>query len=366
VAFLMTVAYLTAQFASLGVQQSMSNIGGAEPHARRTLATNASLFAAALGGVAIVAVVVLMDVVPRAGAGSTTPARAAAFAAIPAVILCDYFVALLMADYRFGVANVAALLTPVLILAVNGSLALVGALTVTRAVAAWTAGQIAATLVVGAAVVRGDGLGAPDRALARRMVVFALKTHGGRVLNFGNYRLDQWLVGSIAGNRQLGLYSVAVAWAEGLFLLPEAVMAVQRPDLVRSDPATARRRALRAHAFAQAATLVLAVGLIALAKPLCVGVFGRDFAGSVTQLRILALGGFGIVALKQLGDTLVAQQRPLYESAAVAIAFAATIVLDVLLIPAHGGAGAAVASSAAYTLGGLAALVFFLRLLRSP
>jgi O-antigen/teichoic acid export membrane protein len=136
---------------------------------------------------------------------------------------------------------------------------------------------------------------------------------------------------------------------------------VQRPDIVRADPETARRRVLRAHLAVQGFTLVLAAGLILLARPLCVGVFGSDFEGSVDQLRILALGGFGIVALKQLGDALIAQRRPLLESAAVAVAFACTVVLDVVLIPNHGGLGAASASSIAYTIGGLATAALFFR-----
>ena len=64
----------------------------------------------------------------------------------------------------------------------------------------------------------------------------------------GNYRLDQWFVGAIAGSRELGLYSVAVAWAEALWYLPTALASVQRPDLVRAAAARprARRRACSA------------------------------------------------------------------------------------------------------------------------
>jgi O-antigen/teichoic acid export membrane protein len=361
VAFLMTVAYLSAQVASLGIQQSLSNIGASEPRERPSLATNAIVFSIALGAAAIVVLVVLMELVPAAAAGSSTLGRTIALASIPLIILGDYHASLLAANYRFGITNAAVLLTPCVILAVNGALALDGALTVTRAVASWVAGQIAAALLVLTFVIREDGLGRFERALARRMTVFGLKTHGGRVLNFGNYRLDQWLVGSIAGDRQLGLYSVAVAWSEGLFLLPNAIASVQRPDIVRADPETARRRALRAHAIVQVVTVVLVVTLLVLARPLCVGVFGDEFAGSVDQLRILALGGFGIVTLKQLGDALIAQRRPLLESAAVAIAFVCTLVLDVILIPGHGGLGAAISSSTAYTVGGLAAALLFTR-----
>ena len=50
--FLMTVAYLTAQLASLGVQQANATLAGRYPEQRRALATNSVLFAAALGSLA--------------------------------------------------------------------------------------------------------------------------------------------------------------------------------------------------------------------------------------------------------------------------------------------------------------------------
>jgi O-antigen/teichoic acid export membrane protein len=179
----------------------------------------------------------------------------------------------------------------------------------------------------------------------------------------GNYRLDQWILGSISGSHQLGLYSVAVAWAEALFFLPHALTLAFRPDLVRATPESARVGAASSVRFAMIATVPLAVGLVVAAPFLCVTILGEDFSGSVEQLRLLVPGAFGIVAIKILGNALVAQGRPLLETAAVAIAFVLTVALDVLLIPPHGGVGAAVASTLAYTAAGAAIGAIFLRAL---
>ena len=78
------------------------------------------------------------------------------------------------------------------------------------------------------------GFGRPDVALARRSIGFGMKAHGARVLGWGNYRIDQLFVGTIAGSSELGLYSYAVTWAETLFYLPQTLVTVQRPDLVRA------------------------------------------------------------------------------------------------------------------------------------
>jgi O-antigen/teichoic acid export membrane protein len=103
--------------------------------------------------------------------------------------------------------------------------------------------------------------------------------------------------------------------------------------------------------------------MIIAAPLLCTTVFGDDFSGSVSMLRVLSLGALGITTLKLLGNTLTAQRRPLLETAAVAVAFVTVFALDFLLIPAHGGLGASIASAASYTLGGIAVAVIFARAL---
>src|SRR5207245_4415625 len=85
-----------------------------------------------------------------------------------------------------------------------------------------------------------------------------------------------------------------------------------------------------------------------------------------SQLRILAVGAFGIVALKLLGNALTAQGKPMLETAAVGVAFVATVALDILLIPGHGGVGASVASTLAYSAGGIAVVAIFARALGVP
>jgi len=184
------------------------------------------------------------------------------------------------------------------------------------------------------------------------------------VMKTGNYRLDQWLLGSIASSRELGLYSVAVAWSEAVFYLPEAVGMVMRPDLVRASRTQAARQGAVAFRVALLLTLPIVLLLVAAAPFLCVTVFGDRFRGSIDDLQMLAPGAFGIVAMKLLANALTAQGKPMLGNAAIGVAFATTIALDLILIPAHGGFGAAIASTIAYSAGGIAVAVIFTRTLR--
>jgi O-antigen/teichoic acid export membrane protein len=363
-ALLTTIAILSSSLAAFGLYEANANIGAREPGKRGALAANSLVLALALGGAAAALVATLVVVFPALGGGTDPLLQALALAAIPVLILQSGLGTLIQSQYGFGVTNAAWLLSPSTNLALNGALAAFGLLTVGSAVAVWIAGQIAATALLAWHAVRGlERVPRPDVPLARRMLSFGSRTHLGRVMTMGNYRLDQWFVGAIAGHRELGLYSVAVAWAEALFYLPTALGMVQRPDLVRASASEAGARAAIVFRAALLLTVLLAVGLVIAAPILCVGIFGEDFRGSIDDLRVLAFGAFGIVALKLLGNALIAQGKPMRANVGVAVAFVVTVGLDLLLIPSHGGIGAAIASTAAYTAGGVTILVVFSRAL---
>jgi O-antigen/teichoic acid export membrane protein len=362
VAFLTTVAYLTAQLCTIGVHQANINLASREPGLTGRLATNSLVVALVIGLAAVGVLAALIAVFPAVGAGSDTGLRWMAMAAVPFLILWTYLQHLAIAREGIMTANAAWLLGPVVNVAVNGGVAIAGGLTVGIAVGSWVAGQMLGLALLGWFLVRRlGGFGRPDAALARGMLGFGAKAHLPRLLTLSNYRLDQWLMGSIAGSRALGYYSVAVAWAEALFFLPTALAMVQRPDLARASRQEAGERISPVVRAALLITAVLAVAMIVAAPLLCVTVFGEDFRPSIDQLRILTLGAFGVVVLKLLGNTLVAQGRPMLETAGVGVAFVVILALDVILIPAHEGLGAAIASTVAYTAGGAVLMAICVR-----
>jgi O-antigen/teichoic acid export membrane protein len=272
---------------------------------------------------------------------------------------------LVQADYGFGLTNLVWLITPVANVTLNGILALTGVLSVATAVATWVGGEVLGTIILVWYVARRlAGFGRPDWGVARRTLSFGLRSHAGRIMLLGNYRLDQWILGAVAGSRELGLYSVAVAWSSALFYLPTTLTSVQRPDLVRANQEDAARRASLIFRTAVLVTVVPALVMIAAAPFLCATIMGEAFRGSIDDLRILTLGVFGVIALKLLGNAITAQRKPGLASIAIGIGFACTVVLDILLIPRYGGLGAALASSVAYTLGGVIIAIIFIRALR--
>ena len=364
VVFLTAIAWLSSNLATFGVQEANSNFAGADPRLRSALATNSVLMAALFGAGAAALLTLLIAVFPGVGGDSEPFTRFLTFTALPVLILEVYFRFLLQADYRFALVSAVYIGEFLTVVVVNGVFAVVGILSVQTAIATWIAVQAVGMAAMGVRVGRlAGGFGRPDRALARRTLSFGLKSHAGRILLLGNYRLDQWILGALAGPRELGLYSVAVAWAEGLYHLPTTIAAVERPDLVRASRRDAARQAARGVRVALTLTLLMAAGMFAAADFLCATIFGPEFRDAATALRVLILGVFGIVALKQLGNALTGQGRPLLATVAIGMAFCLTVVLDILLIPPYGGLGAAVASSVSYTVGGVLIAVIFARAL---
>jgi O-antigen/teichoic acid export membrane protein len=364
VAFLTTIGYLLASAAALGIEQANANVAGREPARRPQLATNSVLLAALFGAGAAGLAGAVMAAFPAVGGETSVGLRVLVLVFVPLLVLQIYLQLLLQAEYAFRLTNATWLLPPLVNVAVNGILAAAGALSVTAAVATWLAGQALGVAVLAwYALRRSAGFGRPDPALARRSLAFGVKAHAGRVLTLGNYRIDQWILGAVAGSRELGHYSVAVVWAEVLFYLPTALTLVQRPDLVRAERGEAARLAALGVRAALLVTLVGAALIVLLAPVLVVVAFGDEFRPAVDDLRVLAPGAVGIVLLKLLGNALTAQGRPLVAAGSVAVAFAVTLALDAVLIPDHGGLGAAVAATIAYTAGGAAVAVAFARTL---
>lgn len=364
VAFLTTVAMLTAAMVAFGFPAATATFAGRRPEDARSLATNAVLAAVVCGALGIGAVALLVALVPAAGGDVPTGLLWVSLGIIPVLIAQMTLQALVVAHYGWRSMNAAWLITPLLTVTLNGLLVALGELTVGLALGTWVLGQTLSALILASFVVRRlGGFGAPDAPLGRRTLGFGVQAHLARVLNQGNYRLDQWLMGALAGSTALGVYSIAVAWTEALFFLPASLALAQVPDVTRATPQDAARQAAGAFRLATLLTIVLAVGMIAAAPVLAGVIFGPSFDAATGQIRVLACGAFGIVALKLLGTTLTAQGRPMLETAATAVTFVVVVGLDVLLIPGHEGMGAAIASLAGYTAGGLCIALLFTRAL---
>lgn len=182
------------------------------------------------------------------------------------------------------------------------------------------------------------------------------------LISFLNLRADALLTERFLGTDQLGIYSKAVQLVEGLYFISQAVGVAIVARVGAASEADAGL--LVARSIRWALTLMAGAGalLFLVADPLIPLLFGRDFAGAVTPFRVfipgvVAWGAANILATfftNQLG-------RPRVPMTIAAIALSISVTLCLVLIPAVGLAGGAIATTVSYTAAITVELVWFRR-----
>ena len=156
------------------------------------------------------------------------------------------------------------------------------------------------------------------------------------------------MLGLLLGTGPVGVYSVAATLTEILWLVP---MSIGNVLFHRVANGTATARALRALrlanlAFAVACALVLAV----LGPAIVAAVFGPDFAGATTPLRVLCVAAVFIAAYHVDIVRVTATGALSLAGRVVGLGCLATVAASFALIAEHGVTGAAAASLLGYAL----------------
>lgn len=187
-------------------------------------------------------------------------------------------------------------------------------------------------------------------AVMRPVLAFSMVGHLSNIINLINYRFDVWVVDQYQGAAQLGLYAVAVGLGQLLFNVPDPFSRVVQPFLFgqQRNEMLARFKAVARLNFT--VLVVLALGMAATAPWIVPLLFGAEFAPSVEPLHLLLPGIVLAGTTKLLAQLVIQGGLQRFNLMATAIAAAVTIILDLLLIPAWGIAGAAVASTTAYAV----------------
>jgi O-antigen/teichoic acid export membrane protein len=173
-------------------------------------------------------------------------------------------------------------------------------------------------------------------------------------------RLDQGLLEYYRGAAEVGIYSIAVYVGEMLWLLPGALT----PLLVHSSAAHASdpdrdRTAARAVRLGILLTLAAGLPLFILAEPLLALLAGGEYQGSGLALRALLPGIVAFAPGVVLAGDFIGRGKPHWNTQASALTVVVNVIAGVTLIPQHGPAGAAWASSIAYACGSAVMLARF-------
>ena len=355
-AFVTVTALITGTVAALGSGDAVRVLAATRLDSRPRLLTNLALMTLATSTAAACVAVAALALAPGArpaGVGRTelvlladgTVAAAGGLAAAAFLQGCSRFRA-----YTRALAG-----SPWLYAALLAGSWTWHGLTVERAVAAWVVAQALPALVLWVVCARVTRFGAPDLGLLRETLGFGVRAWIGSLARFLNARADQVLLGLIATEATLGVYAVAVNASEMLFYVPSAAGVALVPAVAGGEAFGAAERAARAFRTVVAVTGAGVATAALLGPPLLPIVFGAPYHASTVPFLLLLPGAFGFTANAIFSSALLASRAPSRSSLGPLVSLVTGIALDLVLIPAHGAAGAAVAASAALLAGGTAA-----------
>lgn len=275
-------------------------------------------------------------------------------------VLLDFTVSLASGNRDFTLFNVLRIVQPVTYVLLLVIVSVAARMTVGWALAA---AVLALALVAGMGIrriVRTVGMGRPSASIFRESTTYGLKLQGGTLASLANYRLDILVMPIYLTASSIGVYSVAVSVSSMVLSLVSSLSTVVFPIVTAAGEGAPRLvgRALRMTVLFAS---VLAVVLFVVAPPLVRVVYGSEFTGATTALRIL-VGGYVFTAGSSIVVAgLMACNKPLAASASQLAALPVTIIGLLLFLEPFGIEGAAVISTVAYVVAFLIGLTLLSR-----
>jgi O-antigen/teichoic acid export membrane protein len=348
VAVAYTLSLVLVQFGTFGLATANPYFAAQKRVALARIVTNSVWFAGTLGAALILAGVGVKLVFPTLLAGLTWTQLAIALAGIPAALLSLFLQSILLGVGRMVAYNVVELSLSIASLLVLGVGLLVFGLGVTGTLAILVASQVASALSY-LVLVR------PDLRLIRRfhtqlaidMLTYGFRIYVAGTLAFLVIRSDILLVNGYIGRTEAGVYSIAVAFGEALYILPTVVGLNLFARVARG--ASDR---MSAEVFRSMFVLygIVCLVSVALAGPLIHAVYGPQFSQSVGLYYWLAPGIFSLGMLTILSQHFAGRGFPMQAMLVWFVGFGLNLGLNVAFLQREGTYFASLSSSIAYTV----------------
>ncbi|MEU2429705.1 polysaccharide biosynthesis C-terminal domain-containing protein [Streptomyces sp. NPDC007861] len=224
---------------------------------------------------------------------------------------------------------------------------LTGHLTVYTVVVVWSV-----SLAVSLAVLIGAGgvtVGRPRMGLARTTCGKGLRLHAGSAASYLLLRSDVFLLNALAGPRAVGIYTLAVTLAELSRLAVDVVAQITLPRQFGRDVGESAAVAARTVRLMVLLGAVSALTMVVAVSVLITPVYGAAYAEAAAFVAWLVPGILLLSAGRPVATFLLRFRSPWFVVLPSLAALAVNIGLNTVLIPAWGGVGCAIASTAAYT-----------------
>ncbi|MFB0527753.1 MAG: polysaccharide biosynthesis C-terminal domain-containing protein [bacterium] len=196
--------------------------------------------------------------------------------------------------------------------------------------------------------------------LLKRMLGYGIKPYLANFFSFLLIRSDMILVNYFKGANSSGIYSIAVNFADLLYLLPITIGGILFPKISGNvnDDGTFTQKVSR-HTVFLMGIICLLTALIC--KPLILLMYGKQFVFSVSPFLWLLPGIFFLSLVTIYNSDLAGRGYPPFIILASAIGFILNFSLNLFFIPQWGEIGAAITSSISYFVMFMIMLIYLIR-----
>lgn len=174
-------------------------------------------------------------------------------------------------------------------------------------------------------------------------------------------RLDQVMLGEILDNGAVGVYSAAVRLIESLYFVPAAILTSVLPAILRAElvsQALFRQRLAKLYELLVILGLIISTTVMIFSKHIILLMYGPGYAEAIVVLQIYTWSIIAVFLGGASTQYLVSHNHGHIAIYRTGIGAAVNILLNMMLIPTYGAAGAAVASLIAFFVATFSIVLF--------
>lgn len=166
-------------------------------------------------------------------------------------------------------------------------------------------------------------------------------------------KIDQVMLGQLAGDNEVGIYSVAVRISESWLFLLVTIVASIKPSIIEAKKLgddVYYDRIKKSCSLLAAIVYVVAIPMLFLSTPIVTLVFGQEYSSSGVILAVYFWSSFFTVFALIKDIWIAVEEHTSYALCTSIIGATANILLNLYLIPKYQALGSAIATVISYAI----------------
>lgn len=186
--------------------------------------------------------------------------------------------------------------------------------------------------------------------LTKPLLIYGVGSFASNLMMTSVFRVDTFIVNSMASSASLGIYSIAVNLAELLLVIPSAVGTALFPHLTSQKNENRLETACLVARLNVGLALVFSMGMLLFGYPIILLLFGAKFLSAYIPMLCLFPGLIAMTASYSYCNYFSSCGQPAKTAWISGVGVIINIVLNLILIPLYGIIGAAIVSSISYIM----------------